>query len=362
MRTGRVVMRLSPRAAVLALLGVVLGLTPTNAAAPPALTPSQIAQLGGADLIDAAQREGRVVVYTANTQAEAEYVAQRFMEQFPRVQVEVVRRGGGELYELAAAELTANKFRGDVIEQSSPALLTRLQQLFLVLDHYTSPSDALYKSPYVVPGFMHVPWLILHGFAYNSALVHSAPAPSGWKDLLDPAFDGRRSVVAATAGGCAESVWYVLDRLFGENFWRDVAARKPVISTSNGLMLQMVTRGQVLITTMLDEAARPQIKRGAPLVMVYPREGAAPCPTVSGIARKAVHPNAARLWVNWSLSELGQGVWVRDLGLFSLREGMPGPAGINPKDVKIIWFDPHYMILHRDEIVKRWAQIFNYTP
>jgi len=362
MRTERPVEAVAVSAALMILLLVWAGLAPAPiraAAPPPPMTPAQISQLGGQDLIDAAEREGHMVLYTANTESEADHLAQRFMEQFPRVQVEVVRRGGGELYELIAAELTANKFRGDVIEQSSPALLTRLQQLFVVLDHYTSPSDSAYKTPYVVPGLIHAPWLILHGFAYNSAAVTTKP--SSWKDLLNPAFDGRRSVVAATAGGCAESVWYVLDRLYGDSFWRDVAARKPVVSTSNGLMLQMVTRGQVLITTMLDEAARPEIRRGAPVTMVYPTEGVAPCPTVSGVVRKAAHPNAARLWENWSLSELGQDVWVKEFGLFSLRTGMPAPTGITPPS-KILWFDPQTLIIHRDEIVKRWTQIFNYTP
>ncbi len=347
---------------LLALLTVGMGFLPSNAAVPPGLTPGQVSQLGGADLIEAAQREGKAVVYTSNTSNEAEFLAKRFMESFPKVQVEVVRRGGGELYELIASELTGGRFRGDVIEQSSPALLTRLQKLFLVLDHYTSPSDGSYKNPYTVPGLFHTPWLILHGFAYNSALVTGGSVPSSWKDLLNPAFDGRRSVVAASAGGCAEALWYVLDRLFGESYWREMAARKPVISTSNGLMIQMVARGQVLVTTMLDEAARPQIKRGAPVSLVVPKEGVAPCVTVSGVARKAPHPNAARLWLNWSLSELGQGVWVRELDLFSLREGMPEPAGINRKEVKIVWFDPQFLIVHRDEFVKRWAQLFNYTP
>lgn len=347
---------------LLALLAVGMGFLPSIAAVPQGLTPAQLSQVGGGDLIEAAQREGKVVVYTSNTSTEAEFLAKHFMETFPKIQVEVVRRGGGELYELIASELTGGRFRGDVIEESSPALLTRLQKLFLVLDHYTSPSDGLYKNPYVVPGLFHTPWLILHGFAYNSALVSGGNVPSTWKDLLNPAFDGRRSVVAASAGGCAEALWYVLDKLVGESYWREMAARKPVISTSNGLMIQMVARGQVLVTTMLDEAARLQIRRGAPVAMIFPKEGVAPCVTVSSIARKAPHPNAARLWLNWTLSDLGQGVWVKELDLFSLREGMPGPAGINRKDVKIMWFDPQFLILHRDEFVKHWAQLFNYTP
>jgi len=345
---------------VLVLLMLVAGIPTT--AAPPPLTQAQLGELGGAQLIEAAQREGGVVVYTAVTGNEAEYLAKRFMEQFPGIRVELVRRGGGELYELIAAEVTAGRFRGDVIEQSSPALLTRLQTLFLVLEPYTSPSDAKYNNPYVVSRLFHTPWLILHGFAYNTALVRGGDIPTRWRDLLNPAFDGRRSVVSATGGGCAEALWFVLDKQVGQGYWREMAARKPIITSSNGLMIQMLARGEVVVTTMLDVAARPQIKQGAPVTMVYPRDGVAPCVNVTGVTKKAPHPNAGRLWLNWTLSELGQTVWVKELGLFSLRQGMPDPPGINRRDLNIIWFDPRPLASNRDAFVKRWTEVFNYTP
>lgn len=345
-------------------LAMVLTLVPSgfSRAAPASLTPAQIRELGGAQLIDAARREGQVVVITALTAAEAEFMAGRFMDTFPEIKVELVRRGGGEQYELVVSELTAGRFRGDVIEQSSPALLTRLQERFLVLDRYTSPSDAKYKNPYVVAGLFHTPMLFLHGFAYNTALVTGGDVPRQWRDLLNPKFDGRRSVVSATGGGCAEAVWYVLEKQLGERFWQDMAARKPVITSSNGLMIQMLARGEVMVTTMLDVAARPQMKRGAPVQMVYPSDGVAPCVIVSGVTKKAPHPNAARLWLNWMLSDLGQNVWVKELDLFSLREGTPEPAGVRRQDVNIIWFDPRFLVSNRDAFVKRWTEVFRYTP
>jgi len=343
------------------LLSLLTPAAPTKAGPAP-LTPAQIQELGGAALIEAARREGRVTVITALTAAEAEFMARRFMETFPEIQVELIRRGGGEQYELVASELVAGRFRGDVIEQSSPALLTRLQERFLVLDRYTSPSDGKYKNPYVVPGLFHTPFLQLHGFAYNTALVTGQDIPRRWRDLLNPRFDGRRSVVSATAGGCAEAVWYVLEQEFGVRFWQEVAARKPIITTSNGLMIQMLARGEVMVTTMLDVAARPQMKRGAPVQMVYPVDGVAPCVFVSGVTKKAPHPNAARLWLNWTLSAMGQDVWVRELDLFSLREGAPEPAGVRRQDVNIKWFNPRFLVSNRDAFVKRWTEVFNYTP
>jgi iron(III) transport system substrate-binding protein len=342
-------------------LALLFGVAVTSAQVPANLTAEQIDELGGAELIEAAQREGRVVIYSALTQSLLDQLAQHFMRTFPGIEVETVRHGGGQLYEVIAAEARSNQLRADVIEQSSWALMADLQQQFEVLTPYTTPSDEYYDPLFPeYHGTLITPRTQLHLMAYNTALVQADEVPRTWDDLLNPAFDGRRSVVTATGGGCAEALWYMLGQTKGPEYFQAVADTNPVISDANGLMIQALARGETLITTMLDAVALTQIGQGAPVAIVYPEEGVAACSHASGVARQAANPNAARLWYNWTVSELGQRVWTDEIGGYSLRRGMPLPEGVD--QVTIYEPDLQWLVDNRDEFVTTWARQFNYTP
>src|SRR5690606_29356859 len=136
------------------------------------LTETQVAELGGAGLIEAAIGEGSVVVYSALTQSLLDQVAAAFMETFPGIQVETVRHSGGQLYEVVAAEARSNQLRADVIEQSSWALMAELQAQFDVIEPYLTPSDAYYDPLFPeLHGVLITPRTQLHLLAYNTALV-----------------------------------------------------------------------------------------------------------------------------------------------------------------------------------------------
>ena len=52
------------------------------------------------------------------------------------------------------------------------------------------------------------------------------------------------------------------------------------------------------------------------------------------IAKTAAHPNAARLFLNWCLSEEGQTMMIRELGyLTSLKKAPVYPEGFDPSKV-----------------------------
>jgi iron(III) transport system substrate-binding protein len=320
-------------------------------------------ELGGAQLIDAANKEGRLVLYTAQTVDEANGMAEAFEKDFPDIDVEVVRKSGAELFELVSSEARAGKLRADVMEQSDIVLALDLQEEFDLFEPQDSPSDAAFPDEYPVKAFYPV-YEILHAFAYNTQLVDEADAPKTWEDYLDPAFNGRRAHVAAGGGGCSWALTLFQGKeLAGEDhaeYWRKVAALNPTLSVSNAQLIQQLGQGEFMISTMQAAVAEGAIKDGAPVKMVYPPEGVPTCDMVSAVVRKAANPNAARLYWNWSLSKRGQSVWVNDLDGVSVREDLSIPK-IVPADTNI-WHTPldAYMEL-RDKWVADWNDIFNYT-
>src|SRR5207302_155584 len=85
--------------------------------------------------------------------------------------------------------------------------------------------------------------------------------------------------------------------------------------------------------------------------------GEAPAnPYASGVPTTAKNPNAAKLFLNWCLSEEGQTFMIKELGnLTSLRRPPVYPEGFDPKVVKV-WlpnFD-QYVKLHAS-----WVEEWN---
>src|SRR5205085_2911384 len=75
-------------------------------------------------------------------------------------------------------------------------------------------------------------------------------------------------------------------------------------------------------------------------------EGAPVTPFAAGIPKTAAHPNAAKLFMNWCLSEEGQAFMIKGIGnLTSLKKAPLYPEGFDPKVVKV-WV-PNY-----DQFVK----------
>ena len=66
-------------------------------------------------------------------------------------------------------------------------------------------------------------------------------------------------------------------------------------------------------------------EKGAHLKTLNPKEGIVLLPDGAFILAKAPHPNAAKLWLNFILSERGQTILSRREALMSMRSGFKSP-------------------------------------
>ena len=80
---------------------------------------------------------------------------------------------------------------------------------------------------------------------------------------------------------------------------------------------------------------------GAPIEIVYPREGTPFIPSCEGIAKNAPHPNAAKLFVSFMVSRETQQFLVDNAGLRSFHPEVKEKAGRGPlSQIKILPSDP----------------------
>ena len=73
-----------------------------------------------ADLLAAARKEGKIVLYTANFLDTEQAVVKRFSQRFPGIQIEIVRAPTGQLITRIKTEAAANRMIADVIDIYRP--------------------------------------------------------------------------------------------------------------------------------------------------------------------------------------------------------------------------------------------------
>lgn len=315
------------------------------------------------ELYEAARGESPIVFYTSQVGVQEQNIVQGFLEAYPGVDVEVVYAGGGALYERIVAEAGAGRTQADVHLQSDLALMERLREEGL-LAQYNAPESAAYPEEAKGDGYWTAVANVVNVIVYNNALVSEDEAPRSWADLLDPKWgDGNLAVLHVGGGGVPWSKYYWLRNEFGIEYWERLAAQQPVLYDGGGAVVNAVVSGTSLVGVVASTVAYGSIRDGAPISQVAPEEGMPGVPYLIGVLADADSPHAARLFVNWYLSEAGQQRLAEFRGSISPRPGVPVPEGaIDPSGSAVFVPPLEESDAVRDAWSDEWFEIFDYRP
>ena len=314
-------------------------------------------QFGSKELIEAARKEGRMVFYTANFTEVEQEVINAFNKRFPFVRVEMVRAPGGQLITRIKTEAAAGKLLADVVDHSDRGLMKAIEDLF---QDYAPPNAADYDpSTQVSPKFwprVTLGWAI----AYNAALVKNPP--KSWMDLTKPEYGNRQiGQVVGPSGGTTWTRVMFERQVLGEDYWQKQAAVNPALYPSGAPLSDALVRGEVTIAPSLYNIVWTKKRDGAPLEVFFPPEGVPTIPYASGVTKSSANPNAAKLFMNWSLSAEGQKFMIENLGnITSLKKAPAYPEGYDPEKVKL-WlpkFDEFEKL--RASWLEEWNKTYNY--
>jgi iron(III) transport system substrate-binding protein len=287
---------------------------------------------GPPELIEGAKKEGTMVYYTANfTEVEQETI-KAFNKRFPFVKVELVRAPGGQLITRVKTEAAAGKLLADVIDHSDRALMSDLTDLF---QDYAPPNAAEYLPEAMISPKLWPRVTLAWSIAYNKALVKNPP--KSWMDLTKPEYGNKQiGQVFILSGGTTWTRAMFERQVLGEDYWKKQAATNPVLYPSGAPASDALVRGEVSIAPLLYNIVYPKKRDGAPLEIFFPPEGAPVNPYASGVTKTAKSPNAAKLFLNWCLSDEGQAFMIKEQGnLTSLKKAPFYPEGFDPKVVKV---------------------------
>ena len=185
-----------------------------------------------------------------------------------------------------------------------------------------------------------------------------------YRDVLNAAVPGRFSIGDVVQSESHLTTYAGLRQVLDVEFFKEVAKKKPTFVGRSEQSAQRILTGQDVIAFGGNPSRVHQSnQKGAKLRILYPSEGFTFLPQLTFVLAKAPHPNAAKLWIDFVLSEKGQQILAEKEALISGRKGFKSPIPAIAPDfasLKIIPVD--WEKITADRLMKyreEWISIFN---
>ncbi len=284
---------------------------PLALAAPALLAKGTAAQSADA-LLAAARAEGEVMFYTALVETHARLIADAFTKA-TGVKAQFYRNSTAPVMQRYAAEADSGAIIADAVlsagdvsafmaEATSKGWVDRLDQSDLQALKAGDFPKAFDK------GDVAVATVQLWVLGYNTDKVKTPPTE--WTDLLKPEFKGQVIINDPSNSDAYVEFWTLLRDKFGDSFFEKLAAQSPRRYGLSAQAIQGLGAGEGAVMLPVTAAQVLGVKAGgAPLA--YTTLGLTTgieIPLFKTAAKRAKHPNAARLFCNWVLSPEGSKV------------------------------------------------------
>ena len=265
-------------------------------------------------IIAAAKKEGSLTLYT--TQIVNQFVrpiSDAFEAKYG-VKVNAVRGDTGDVIRRVENEAKANRPECDVFDGTTT--VPALKRDNLVLQWLPDIAKSLPKTLVDAEGY----WVAIYVFvvvpAVNSELVPAGTEPQTWNDLLDPKWNGRMAWSSSASSTGGPGFVGLMLKEYGEergtSFLQKLAKQNIAsIPVSTRQILDQVIAGEYQIGLMSsNHHVKYSADQGAP-VRWLPFSPAMVNLITASVAKDAPHPNAAKLYLDFVLSEQGQTI-IRD--------------------------------------------------
>ena len=334
-------------------LGTVFA-SPVRAEAPPAeaITPQ---------LIEAAKKEAKVVLYSAMDLPVGEKLGKAFEAQYPGIAVQIERSGSERLFQRIDQEFASGIRVCDVVNSADASHFIPWKRNGWLAPFVSEDIARHFPSQYRDPDGMFATTRIwLSSIAYNTNLVKPDDAPKSFADLLDPKWAGKLIKGHPAYSGTIMTTTFQLVRELGWDYFEKLSKQRVMQVQSSTDPPKKLALGERAVMADGNEYNVVLLKEaGQPVEPVYPTEGT---PTVSGptgIFATAPHPNAARLFQAWLHTRETQQFFTDYTAQYSAHaqvQSKPGRRRIS--DIKLMKEDAAGVEAMTEEIKTRYAKLF----
>jgi len=191
---------------------------------------------------------------------------------------------------------------------------------------------------------------------YNTAMIAEKDRPRDWPDLLDSKWKGKFGIDEE------EFEWYgtLIDywgRERAGKYMKALAAQQPTLRRGHNLLAQLLAAGEFPVAIVFPFEIEQLKRRGAPVEWSNSSDPIVTSINVVAHSVKAPHPNAAKVLINYILSEEGQTI-IKNVSRVPIRPGVkPTVAKLDQSTLKIRYV-PSDMYRKIAEYEKEFRDLF----
>jgi len=313
-----------------------------------------------ADAVDIAKAksEGKVVWYTSTPVPQGQKIINLF-EKAHGIKVEMFRSGGSAVLRRFQQELDAGRVAADVLTTSDPAAAALLTGKGIFVPFKPKNFDKIPDAAKDKDGNYVAQRLNMMTIYIREDKVPPADEPKTWADLLDPKYKGKMVITNPSFTSLQVSVVGMMSRERGWGFYEKLRDNDIMLVQSNQQVSDMLKRGERFIAVgATDSYAAAERKAGHPMKTLYPSDGVFVISSPTSVVKGGPNPNAAKLFVEFMLSDEVQNIFPADGG-FSARSDIAAPEGSPPlSSIKVLPVDYPYIQKESARIKKKFNEIF----
>jgi iron(III) transport system substrate-binding protein len=274
-------------------------------------------------LVEGAKKEGKLVIYTSMTVDQAQKLNDAFKTKYPFIQPSMFRAVGERLLTKIIAEAQAGKYDFDVVQSAeTQAYFLKKKNL---LAKYVSAEVKNVQKPFVdSEGYWAAVYMMPNVIGYNTSLLKRNEVPRSDEDLLNPKWKGKIGM------DHTKPEWFSwkLKRMGEEKglaYMKKLGAQEFKLYAGLTILTSLLAAGEfpLVLNTYLHNVEDVR-RKGAPVDWVAQDPVFTKFQPI-GVGSKAAHPNAAKLFVDFMLSEEGQKI-IASFGRLPTRRGVPTTA------------------------------------
>ena len=294
-------------------------------------------------------------LYTSQPEEDVAKLVEGFNKKEPNIKVNIFRSGTEEVVSKVLAEKETGNVLADALLVSDSFTFDTLKEQEL-LEKYESSELSKIPEEYIdKDNYYTGTKLIVTGLGVNTDVVEVNTIQS-FKDLASdtgmmpsPLYSGAASLNLSIM---------VQEGNLGWGYFKGLQEKGVFVGKGNGTVRDSLVNGEKGIGMIVDYMANRAKEEGAPIEFVYPEEGGLYVTEPIGIVKDAENQESAEKFVDYILSEEGQGL-TAEIGYTPVREGVDAPKGLKKaSDIKMMPFDPAKVLETRAQDKERFAEIF----
>jgi iron(III) transport system substrate-binding protein len=277
-----------------------------------------------AQLIEAAKKEGKAVIYGSLESDTMDAILQGFRKK-TGIEAEYWRASATKVMDRAMTEFRAGKTGADAVVAADNVM--RLMQKDGYFQKYNSPTNSDFPKDVLDPNLGPRYRNVVVGVVYNKSALKQNEYPKSLEDLAKPQYKGKivmpDPTQHTTTTQWLASLYKIMGKEKSEKFMRDLAANKPSWVESLLPAAERVASGELPIAITYVKYAYIHGQKGAPVDYVRDAKLIGDASYIT-LANKAPHVNAGKAFIDYFLDNESMNMMAK-LGEFVNRKGILPP-------------------------------------